>query len=350
MACKQCWLARILVVSFLFICAMGSAAQMPQPSASTADSVQWTVPLEKRVRVIIDSDAANESDDQAAISYALLSPTIMVRGMVAAHFRPHAGSHIKSAAESMEASYQEMHALLRLLKVEGCFPVRRGSTTPFADATATGASEGADLIIEEAMRDDRRPLYVLFLGPLTNLAAAYKKNPAISTRLIAIWIGGGAHPNGGEEYNQDGDRVAAHIIMQSDIRLWQIPKPAYRLARFGLAELSQKVGRRGELGRFLFDRVRTFMYSFPPLTEFFQYSDLPAVAVVLQQPWIGDFEDRAAPAIGADGYYKPGREGRTIRALRSYDHRATLEDFFAKLAAYADGELKPSCIQPPPKP
>ncbi len=52
-------------------------------------------------------------------------------------------------------------------------------------------SEGSSLIIEEAMKDDPRPLYVLFLGPLTDLAAAYLQEPRIANRLTAIWIGGG---------------------------------------------------------------------------------------------------------------------------------------------------------------
>lgn len=41
--------------------------------------------MHKQVRHIIDSETANEVDDQAAIAYALLSPTFVVRGLVAVH-------------------------------------------------------------------------------------------------------------------------------------------------------------------------------------------------------------------------------------------------------------------------
>lgn len=34
-------------------------------------------------------------------------------------------------------------------------------------------SEGADFIIQEAMREDVRPLFVLFQGAITDLACAY---------------------------------------------------------------------------------------------------------------------------------------------------------------------------------
>ena len=40
----------------------------------------------RRRRVIVDTDAKNEADDQYAIVHALLSPTLDVRGIVPAHF------------------------------------------------------------------------------------------------------------------------------------------------------------------------------------------------------------------------------------------------------------------------
>ena len=39
-----------------------------------------------RRRVIINTDAKNEADDQFAIVHALLSPSLEVRGLIAAHF------------------------------------------------------------------------------------------------------------------------------------------------------------------------------------------------------------------------------------------------------------------------
>ena len=39
-----------------------------------------------RRRVIIDTDAKNEADDQFAIVHGLLSPTLDIRGLIAAHF------------------------------------------------------------------------------------------------------------------------------------------------------------------------------------------------------------------------------------------------------------------------
>ena len=47
---------------------------------------KFHVPEEKIVRLIVDTDAKNEADDQFAIVQALLSPKFENVGMVAAHY------------------------------------------------------------------------------------------------------------------------------------------------------------------------------------------------------------------------------------------------------------------------
>jgi inosine-uridine nucleoside N-ribohydrolase len=78
------------------------------------------------------------------------------------------------------------------------------------------------------MKDDPRPLYVLFLGPLTDLASAYLQEPRIANRLTAIWIGGGAYPSGSIEFNLSNDIHAANVVFSSPIPLWQVPRMCMR--------------------------------------------------------------------------------------------------------------------------
>jgi hypothetical protein len=50
-------------------------------------------------------------------------------------------------------------------------------------------SPGAELI-EEAMRDGAGPIYVAFLGPLTDMASALLLEPRIADRDVTVlWIG-----------------------------------------------------------------------------------------------------------------------------------------------------------------
>ncbi len=59
----------------------------------------FTIPDYKKIRVIIDTDAACEADDPFAIVHGLLSPKLIVKGIVAEHFKE---------AGSMERSYDEI--------------------------------------------------------------------------------------------------------------------------------------------------------------------------------------------------------------------------------------------------
>ena len=63
---------------------------------------RFDVPEEKIVRVIVDTDAKNEADDQFAIVQALLSPKFENVGFIAAHFGT------DRFVDSMERSYQEL--------------------------------------------------------------------------------------------------------------------------------------------------------------------------------------------------------------------------------------------------
>lgn len=57
------------------------------PSKGLTQNLPYSVPEEKRVRVIVSTDAANEVDDAYAIVHALLTPQFIMKGIVAAHFK-----------------------------------------------------------------------------------------------------------------------------------------------------------------------------------------------------------------------------------------------------------------------
>lgn len=47
---------------------------------------KYKVPDSKKIRVIIDTDAACEADDQYAIAHALMTQKFIVKGITAEHF------------------------------------------------------------------------------------------------------------------------------------------------------------------------------------------------------------------------------------------------------------------------
>ncbi|MDC9481832.1 nucleoside hydrolase-like domain-containing protein, partial [Clostridioides difficile] len=48
-----------------------------------------------------------------------------------------------------------------------------GAQSALRDELTPEISEGAEFIIKEALKEDERPLFVLFLGGITDLASAY---------------------------------------------------------------------------------------------------------------------------------------------------------------------------------
>ena len=46
----------------------------------------YTVPENKKVRVIVHTDCKNEADDQYAVAHHLMTPRFDVKGLVAGHF------------------------------------------------------------------------------------------------------------------------------------------------------------------------------------------------------------------------------------------------------------------------
>ena len=124
------------------------------------------------------------------------------------------------------------------------------------DETTPQPSPGAQFIIDEAMKDDPRPLYVAFLGPLTDMAAALLMEPRLNERnVIVVWIGGGQWPVGGREFNLSNDIHAANVVMKSKVQVWQIPMTVYRMMAVGYAELNERVYDKGAIGKYLVEQL-----------------------------------------------------------------------------------------------
>ncbi len=289
----------------------------------------FNVPEEKKIRVIVNSDAKNEADDQFAIVHALLTPKFIVKGLIGAHFRT------SWTNTPMEDSYEECQKILKLMNLQGRVRAYRGAKGPIQSEIAYDYSEGADLIVREANANDDKPLFVVFLGPITDLACAYLAHPEISEKLTAIWIGGGKYPNGGVEYNLSGDIHAANIIMKSDIELWQVPNNVYSKMRVTLAELDEKVRPYGEIGRYLFEQLVDFntkraKTDFWLNGENWSLGDSPTVGLMLD-PMVNFSEMREAPDIDNKMKYHFNGKGRKIRVYNDILPRFILEDFFSKI-------------------
>lgn len=289
------------------------------------------LPEARQIRVIVSSDVKNEADDPFAVMHQLLTPSFDVRGVVAAHFE----SKAPGSGTTMEQSYQELVTMMRSTGIEDV-PMLRGCVHPLCSETDAPASEGVDFIIQEALREDPRPLYITVQGALTDVAAALNRCPAIAPRITVVWIGGAPYPWGGDEFNLLQDLHAARVVFGSEAALWQIPMNVYGTVEVTMAELASKVRPCGAPGRYLYEQIEAYNLSEAdpyPLRkgENWNLGDSPVVAALLQCDWRGNFHLSPAPWIQDDFTYRDNPEGKMIRVYDSVDVRFLLEDFFAKM-------------------
>lgn len=163
------------------------------------------------IRIIIDTDANNELDDQHALAYALLRPDLFDIEGITVNNTINGGG--------IEGHILEAGRILAFCKKSDEVPVLKGASgnyteiEPFLSDSIFDGHEAVDFIIEKASE----PITVIALGKLTNIALALKKDPSIIQNLRIIWLGSN-YPFPGE-YNFDNDRLSVNPVILSGARL-----------------------------------------------------------------------------------------------------------------------------------
>ena len=239
----------------------------------------------------------------------------------------------------MEESREEIDLLLELTGLEQQVAVANGAPTGIPDEQTPRDSEGAQLIIAESkLASAQEPLFVAFLGPLTDMASAILLDPAILDReVVVIWIGGvgygGVESYPGVEFNLRNDIAAANVVFDSGIAVWQVPSNVYSQVSVSYTELEEKIGGTSKLADYLINQMIEWNRThWPEPIESRSLGDSPAVSLMLY-PRGGNFRIVPAPRFGREGHYLPG-SGHPIRIVESVDVRFLLEDMFAKIRKF----------------
>lgn len=123
-----------------------------------------------RMRVIIDNDFSGDPDGLFQLAHHLLSPSVEVRGIIGSHVKGFGGD----AAGTATAACRKVGELLEVMGLEGRYRVCEGSNRGMDAPDVPAPSEGARLIVEEAMRNDTdTPLYIVCGASLTTVASAW---------------------------------------------------------------------------------------------------------------------------------------------------------------------------------
>ena len=173
-------------------------------------------------QVVIDSDTYNEMDDQYAIAYAIASEKMEV---LALHAAPFHNNRSTSFEEGMELSFKEMQRVLEVVGHKGDIPVFEGARKRVSDDPESFDPENpASRNLVDIARKARKPVYVLTLGALTNVAAALKLDPSIKDKIVVVWLGTNCFSKGHlNEFNLVQDYVAGQRVVDSGVPLVILP-------------------------------------------------------------------------------------------------------------------------------
>ncbi|HUV66087.1 MAG TPA: nucleoside hydrolase, partial [Sedimentisphaerales bacterium] len=163
------------------------------------------------VRMVLDTDTANEIDDQFAVVYALISPELDVQAVYAA---PFTNNRSTGPADGMEKSYEEILRILSRLEKSPDGFAFKGSSRYLSDLKNPEKSPAALDLVERARKSSPEdPLYVAAVGAITNVANAILIDPSIIRNIVVVWLGGNGHnwPHQ-KEFNFRQDLNASRVI------------------------------------------------------------------------------------------------------------------------------------------
>jgi inosine-uridine nucleoside N-ribohydrolase len=339
---------RLSILSLLFVATAAVAAGQP-------------VRPDQKIRVLLDTDANNELDDQHAIAYMLFSgDRFDVEGITVNRTQGGGG---------IDEQHAEALRIVKLSGLSGRVPVLKGadgSFTQIAPRVGTASFDGSDavnFIIEKAHEAGSGRLVLIPVGKLTNVALALKKDPAIAAKVRIVWLGSN-YPEPGE-YNQENDEPAVQYVLDTDVP-FEIALVRYgtpsgtdavrvtrdeiraRMAGKGPRASEAVVGRHGgEFRTFgdysidLFEHIK--LSGNPPSRALY---DMAAVAIVKDGSWARSRRIPAPQLVKGKWVERPNNT-RTIAIWENFDRGRILADFYRVMdAPRLAGELAPVVHEP----
>lgn len=331
-----------------------------------------------RIRLVLDTDAKNEIDDQFAVSWALRSPErfkveavyaapychdclmkMMGGGQEAPSDEDGEGiggfenvTYVNGPGAGMQASYDELLKLFELLGEDSEGRVFKGSNGYLTDNGGPVESDAARDLIERAMSSDE-PLYVAAFGAPTNVASVLLLEPELVKKIVVIWLGCQPLEFGhGVEFNAMQDVEASRVLLDSGVPLVLIPvmsvvshltltKLEVEQCMLGKSEISDYLGSIAMMGftdvssaaqmamfmRLLYmagreDRSEEYLAQFP--TEHVSWSriicDISTVAFLKNPGWVSS-RMVPSPVLQDNLQYGPIPEGRHLIRVANYCNR-----------------------------
>ncbi|MBC6407686.1 MAG: nucleoside hydrolase [Rhodobacteraceae bacterium] len=335
-------------------------------------------------RVIVDTDTANEIDDQYALAWALLSQDrLRLEGVTAAPYSfthqrdglydavsalqggavsdhdskfvgPFAGWAKRLLADGRtaddikfvtpdvgeERSYEEILRVFDACGEVAEGKVFRGSPRHLPSFDRPVESDAAQFIVDRARNREDGPVYILAMAALPNIGSALLMAPDITDNIVVVWTSGfpSYAPFSNEpSLNLVQDRLSSRLLFECGVPLVYLP--GYHVgAQLTIShpEMEKFVKGRGDIGDYLWH-----LYTNNPLHEKYAISepetktwviwDIIDVAWMLDETYVPTHLT-ASPHLDEDLYWK--NNGSRHPMLEAYDvaRDAIFEDFYRTLS------------------
>ena len=310
-------------------------------------SFKWTIGQEKKLPIILDTDANNELDDQHALAYLFFNDeTFDIKGITV---------NTTYNGGEIDQHYDEAKRIADLCDVSGKYPILKGANGNFDELKARAQSEtldgktAVDFIIEQAHKTKKEKLIVAAIGKLTNVALAIEKDPSIKEHIKLVWLGSN-YPEPGE-YNQENDIPSLNYLLEQDLDFEIVTvrygkKSGSDAVKVSLNEVREKMedmgpevkpvmGRHGgsftNFGDYsieLFSKID--LYGDPPSRALF---DLVALAVLKNSQW-GEKRSIPAPTVVDEKWIDRPQNQKRITLWENFDRKAIINDFYESLSQH----------------
>ena len=309
--------------------------------------------VSKHKKLILDTDAGGEIDDQYAVAYALTAEDIDLLALTAAPFLSNRASTL---AEGAELCYQEITRVRDLVDPEGKMgvPCYRGSTDVLKNLFTPQPSEAAENIVR-IVREANDTVYIAMIGCFTNVASAILMDHSICDKAVVVMVGAQKFDNRGEsglehnanEANLMRDRLAARVIFESGVPLIVIPA-------FGVtetlvttaAEVKYFIGKDGgQIGKYLMDIFEADEGAADETegpdeglcrSHVRPIWDAGAVAFLRMKEKCCHYDVVPVRTIDGRGAWYPLRDGREMIMVDSFDRNAVMSDMFTVIRQFAN--------------
>lgn len=303
----------------------------------------------EKIRVLLDSDANNELDDQHAIAYLLFNGDYFDVEGITVNKTVNGGD--------VDQHFKEAERVVNLCNLQNRIDIYKGADGTFEEIknnineSSFDGIDAVNFIIDRAHAKSDSRLVLLPVGKLTNIALALFKDPSIASKVRIVWLGSN-YPEPGE-YNQVNDISALQYLLDAEVDFEIVTvrydKPSGTAAvQALLSEIEEKMPGLGPMitepvtGRHGNDFTNFGDYSISLFRNIDDYDgdppsralyDMAAIAIVKNSSWAVPSKIPSPELVDGAWSDRPDNS-HEITIWENFDKEKIMKDFYNSMENY----------------